>query len=175
VRWGSESTGLLIFSTRLLFGSNLIYRKTIPTIPSGASTLAATCPILLALRLRLIPTAPTTRGCQPRGSRADRSYEEQIVVACGEKRNLNEPVGGAPFASQGCGFSLPSSMCAQSQCCTKRPVLMRATPSKITLLFPMSRRDGLLRPLTHLPALSIDQSCGLPKNRYSLVARKYLI
>jgi len=90
VRWG-ESTGLLIFLTRLLFGSNLIYRKTIPTIPSGASTLAATCPIRPALRLRLIPTAPTARGCQPRGSRADRSYDEQIVVACGEKRNLNEP------------------------------------------------------------------------------------
>jgi hypothetical protein len=28
VTWGSESTGLLIFSTKLLFGSNLIYRKT---------------------------------------------------------------------------------------------------------------------------------------------------
>ncbi len=42
---GQREHGLLIFSTRLLFGSNLIYRKTTPTIPSGAGTLAATRPI----------------------------------------------------------------------------------------------------------------------------------
>ncbi len=55
---------------------------------------------------------------QPRGSRADRIYDEQIVVACGEKPALKDLVGARGFE--------PRTSCAQG----RRATRLRYAPTK---------------------------------------------